>query len=71
VELVEPDWKQPGFKFDFEFLILEYFCCCYSQLTQVLEVKSLINQIVQANVKMAGRLEKVKFIKLHFKYQQN
>jgi len=30
VELVEPDWKQLGFAFDFEFLIFEYFCCCYA-----------------------------------------
>ena len=41
------------------------------QLTQVLEVKSLINQLVQANVKIGDRLEKVKLIKFHFKYQQN
>jgi hypothetical protein len=27
MELVEPDWKQSVFKFDFEFLIFEYFCC--------------------------------------------
>jgi len=26
---------------------------------------------VQANVKMADRFEKVKFIKMHFKYHQN
>jgi hypothetical protein len=30
VELVEPDWKQSGFKFDFEVLIFEYFCCSYA-----------------------------------------
>jgi hypothetical protein len=44
------------------FFILLHMLFCYFQYTQVLEIKSMVTEILQTNEKIADRLGKVKCI---------